>query len=156
MAPYQGFKNWTHWNVSLWLNNDEGLYLTSQKHARSGLSLTRAAARLQRELPDRTPDGARISLSALVAHLKNEREGIEIQNRLDAERVGQTPPAAGHHLVACDGAAHSNPHIDNCHTCAPRWGWVEIPNRHRTLNDWLNERAAAVSAAEDRRLKAGQ
>ena len=28
--PYNGYKNWTHWNVSLWINNDEGLYL----HAR--------------------------------------------------------------------------------------------------------------------------
>ena len=25
--PYTGYKNWTHWNVSLWINNDEGLYL---------------------------------------------------------------------------------------------------------------------------------
>lgn len=26
MAKYQGHKNWNHWNVSLWINNDEGLY----------------------------------------------------------------------------------------------------------------------------------
>ncbi len=23
---------------------------------------------------------------------------------------------------ACTGEAHSNPHIDNCGVCAPRWG----------------------------------
>ena len=23
---YQGHKNWNHWNVSLWINNDEALY----------------------------------------------------------------------------------------------------------------------------------
>jgi hypothetical protein len=23
---FNGHKNWNHWNVSLWLNNDEGLY----------------------------------------------------------------------------------------------------------------------------------
>lgn len=23
---YNGYKNWNHWNVSLWLFNDEGLY----------------------------------------------------------------------------------------------------------------------------------
>jgi hypothetical protein len=28
-------------------------------------------------------------------------------------------------LVRCDGEAHSNAFIDNCHACAPRWGWVE-------------------------------
>lgn len=22
--PYNGYKNWTHWNVSLWINNDDG------------------------------------------------------------------------------------------------------------------------------------
>ena len=27
MAKYNGHKNWNHWNVSLWVNNDEGLYL---------------------------------------------------------------------------------------------------------------------------------
>lgn len=27
-------------------------------------------------------------------------------------------------LTKCTGEAHSNPHIDNCGTCAPRWGAV--------------------------------
>lgn len=27
-------------------------------------------------------------------------------------------------LERCEGEAHSNAYIDNCHTCAPRWGWV--------------------------------
>lgn len=27
-------------------------------------------------------------------------------------------------LVKCEGEAHSNPFIDNCMTCAPRWGFV--------------------------------
>ena len=24
----------------------------------------------------------------------------------------------------CTGEAHSNPYIDNCGVCMPRWGWV--------------------------------
>lgn len=30
----------------------------------------------------------------------------------------------GRPLQPCKGEAHSNPHIDNCSLCAPRWGWV--------------------------------
>jgi hypothetical protein len=36
------------------------------------------------------------------------------------------PARKGFVLVPCPGAAHENPHIDNCATCAPRWGWVEV------------------------------
>ena len=28
-------------------------------------------------------------------------------------------------LVPCPGEAHSNPWIDHCMLCAPRWGWIE-------------------------------
>jgi hypothetical protein len=28
-------------------------------------------------------------------------------------------------LVPCPGEAHSNPFIDHCMLCAPRWGWAE-------------------------------
>jgi hypothetical protein len=38
---------------------------------------------------------------------------------LTLEQEFQIPP-----LVPCTGEAHSNPHIDNCRSCAPRWGWV--------------------------------
>jgi hypothetical protein len=33
----------------------------------------------------------------------------------------------GYKLIPCDGEAHSNPHIDNCGKCAPRWGFVMVP-----------------------------
>lgn len=29
-------------------------------------------------------------------------------------------------LMACHGEAHSNPFIDNCGVCMPRWGLVEV------------------------------
>lgn len=31
----------------------------------------------------------------------------------------------------CTGEAHSNPHVDNCGVCMPRWGWVSTPVRVR-------------------------
>ena len=45
------------------------------------------------------------------------------------------------HLVPCTGAAHSNPHIDNCMMCAPRWGQVEVPARFATLDEYREWRA---------------
>lgn len=32
----------------------------------------------------------------------------------------------GYRLEPCPGAAHSNPHIDNCMLCAPLWGWIVV------------------------------
>jgi hypothetical protein len=32
MAKYNGHKNWNHWNVSLWVNNDEGLYRMAREN----------------------------------------------------------------------------------------------------------------------------
>jgi hypothetical protein len=54
------------------------------------------------EDPDFRPDAAAI-VRALAA---------------DIERAQLTK------LAPCRGEAHSNPHIDNCLTCAPRWGFV--------------------------------
>ena len=68
MATYNGHKNWHHWNVSLWINNEEHLY-------RAAVSLCRrygkaqAARILASELPAKTPDGARYSVTAIRAAL---------------------------------------------------------------------------------------
>ena len=44
----------------------------------------------------------------------------------------------GHHLVPCIGEAHSNPNIDNCGICAPRWGEVEVPKEFSSFQDYLH------------------
>ena len=47
-------------------------------------------------------------------------------------------PSPGKHFVKCPGEAHGNPYIDNCSTCAPRWGLVEIPIGYETIQDYWN------------------
>lgn len=56
----------------------------------------------------------------------------------------------GFHLVPCTGEAHSNPHIDSCGICAPRWGEVEVPIEFSSLADY---RAAATNPGPDREGK---
>ena len=73
--PYNGYKNWTHWNVSLWINNDEGLYLHAQELLR-GDKLPRkvAAKRMLQNLHDmritQTPDGARYSAASIYSAME--------------------------------------------------------------------------------------
>jgi hypothetical protein len=71
---YNGHKNWAHWNVSLWVNNDEGLYRNAMLWLQaSGGSRKRAARAMFHALTSadfgtpipKTPDGARYSISAL-------------------------------------------------------------------------------------------
>lgn len=73
---YNGHKNWNHWNVSLWLNNDEKLYrsmlswisVTGGNKDRAARAFYRALVFSDFETPMRkTPDGAPYSISAIRA-----------------------------------------------------------------------------------------
>lgn len=66
MAKYNGHKNYNHWNVSLWINNDEGLYSMAREFARR-LDRKRAVAAMLAALPTHTPDGAPYSASSVRA-----------------------------------------------------------------------------------------
>lgn len=71
MATYQGHKNWNHWNVSLWIGNDEGLYRHAKECIRATATRDEAARRMRNELHaariTHTPDGAPYSVSAIRA-----------------------------------------------------------------------------------------
>lgn len=72
MSKYNGHKNWNHWNVSLWINNDEGLYRLAQSWVqRKRLGRERAAYEMLQELASmgitHTPDGAPYSVSSIRA-----------------------------------------------------------------------------------------
>lgn len=66
MTKYNGHKNWNHWNVSLWINNDEGLYRIAQECI-TGHTREEAAKLMLQFLPEKTPDGARYSMSSIRA-----------------------------------------------------------------------------------------
>jgi hypothetical protein len=79
MPTFNGHRNWNHWNVSLWVNNDEGLYSLARWYA-SGRALgyygdRRGAAKamlraLAEEGQTHTPDGAPYSVSSLCGAMR--------------------------------------------------------------------------------------
>ena len=71
MAKYNGHKNWNHWNVSLWINNDEGLYRYAIGLINECSSKDEAAElmryRLAQDGITKTPDGAPYSKTTIRA-----------------------------------------------------------------------------------------
>lgn len=70
---YNGHKNWTHWNVSLWIANDEGLYQMAKGYIRRCRTLNEAALAILDDLNGlgiiETPDGARYTKTSVRAAL---------------------------------------------------------------------------------------
>ena len=71
MSTYNGHKNWNHWNVSLWLKNDEALYNAMRYCIRMSKGRDMAARNMLRELAKmgltHTPDGAPYSVTTIKA-----------------------------------------------------------------------------------------
>lgn len=71
--PYNGHKNWNHWNVSLWINNDEGLYNLARRACKT-YNKDYAARYVLESLVyvgiTETPDGAPYSFSSVRAALR--------------------------------------------------------------------------------------
>jgi hypothetical protein len=67
---YNGHKNWNHWNVALWIANDEGLYRWAVDTI-SDLGGKEAAARhMAKALAgETTPDGAPYTYTSIRAAL---------------------------------------------------------------------------------------
>ncbi|CAB3697390.1 hypothetical protein LMG3458_02461 [Achromobacter deleyi] len=69
---FNGHKNWNHWNVSLWINNDQGLYDMARRAVRQARNdKKRAAEMVLEELESlgvtHTPDGAPYSVTTIRA-----------------------------------------------------------------------------------------
>ena len=71
MTAYNGHKNWNHWNVALWINNDESLYRLAKdcvaEHKGRAAQAAAMRAILHEDGATRTPDGAPYSLSSIRA-----------------------------------------------------------------------------------------
>lgn len=72
---FNGHKNWNHWNVSLWINNDEGLYSLANDCLANCKNKNIAAAEMLSSLHDaeifKTPDGAPYSVSSIKAAMRD-------------------------------------------------------------------------------------
>jgi hypothetical protein len=68
MKQYNGYRSWNAWNVSLWINNDEGLYNMARRYARF-YNRHVAADLMKQELFSmgsyRTPDGAPYTITSI-------------------------------------------------------------------------------------------
>jgi len=75
MTSFNGYKNWAHWNVSLWVNNEENLYRMARSMARRHKNKNEAAECLRVLFLDlgmaQTPDGAKFSRAALRAAISD-------------------------------------------------------------------------------------
>lgn len=68
MPKFNGHKNWNHWNVSLWLHNDENIHelmLDNVRKYGKGLAASLILIALQNRGLTHTPDGAPYSVSSI-------------------------------------------------------------------------------------------
>lgn len=75
MPAFNGHRNWNHWNVSLWINNDEGLYSLARDAVHRTKNRDDAARYFLNDLEDcgmplKTPDGAPYTLSSVRAAMR--------------------------------------------------------------------------------------
>lgn len=77
MATYQGHRSWNAWNVSLWINNDIGLYFFAKECLLAAKGNRREAAkRFMREgfQGKKTPDGARYNATCVAEAMEGMLE----------------------------------------------------------------------------------
>ena len=74
MATYYGHKNWNHWNIALWISNEEHVYkrvqfLLKRKYISKNEIATVLLGELRNRWGDTTPDGAPLTYTGIRSHL---------------------------------------------------------------------------------------
>lgn len=71
---YNGHKNWCYWNVSLWINNEEGAYRYAYDLVNT-YGIRKATDIFFKQVDGLiTPDGARYTKGAIMAALRDMKE----------------------------------------------------------------------------------
>jgi hypothetical protein len=65
MARFNGHRSWNAWNVSLWINNDEGLYNEALHLVRRMGRRGAAKFMAMHHEGENTPDGARYNVTCI-------------------------------------------------------------------------------------------
>jgi hypothetical protein len=70
--PFNGYPSWNAWNVSLWINNDEGLYSLALDCLKANGNNRRRAARAfcLNVGTTRTPDGGKYNATAVCGAME--------------------------------------------------------------------------------------
>lgn len=68
MGKFNGYKNYNHWSVALWIDNDEGLYRMAHHFLHGNRTKDQAAALMAKELAGmKTLEGVAYSKTAIRA-----------------------------------------------------------------------------------------
>ena len=75
-----GYRNWNHYNVALWMHNDRELYRMMVSTVQDSGTLEQAIVRVYNRLKgDKTQDGAAFTLAAI----REAMEGQDLEEFLD-------------------------------------------------------------------------
>ena len=75
-----GYRNWNHYNVALWMHNDRELYRVMVSTVQDSATLEQAIVKVHNQLKgQKTQDGAAFTLAAV----REAMEGQELEEFLD-------------------------------------------------------------------------